>query len=358
MSLIKMQNRKSPSFVRPGNSKGRVNRSGTAISLGNQTAEDMAVVENWRTSHAYLLNTFQATLRNKAKGKPIIVAQRLKRRPTILGKLQRYPQMKLARMHDIAGCRVIFDSVAALEDYRAKMHKARFKHIRKAEEQDRWNYLRSPKPSGYRGVHDVYEYRAKVGGGEPWNGLLLEIQYRTQVQHAWATAVEVAGLVTHNNPKFDQGSSEVLEFFKLSSEILARAYENSTSCYPGLTNSEVITRLDEANRKTHMLRLFKQIRIVQGQKEVQRKNTIMVLKPAISNGIEEIQLDIYTFNNIFSATEEYHKLEQDLGEKADVVLVKSDSMDSIQAAYQNYFGDTSEFTSLLADGQKTLKRSL
>lgn len=340
------------SFVEPLFSKSRINRAGRSIASGTADITDYAVIENWRTSHAYLLNTFQATLRNKARGREIIVAQRLKRRPTIVGKLRRFPEMQLSRMHDVAGCRVIFRTIDELNLYREQMHKARFSHIRKAAAEDRWNYILNPKSSGYRGIHDVYEYKAKVLGGAPWNGLSLEIQYRTLVQHAWATAVEVASLVTHNNPKFDQGSEEVIEFFKLSSEIFARAYENSNSCYPNLSNADLIYRLKFMDNATHMLRLFEQIRIVQQNTDVQRKNTILVLTPDADDG--RIELKIFTFDNIFDATDHYQKLESEAKESEDIVLVKADSMDSIQVAYRNYFGDTSEFTSLLRGGASIL----
>ena len=91
-----------PSYVSPCYSKSRVNRAGDAFARHNPALEDHLVLENWRTSHAYLLNTFQAALRGKARDKDIFVAQRLKRQPTIVGKLRRYPKMQLARMHDIA----------------------------------------------------------------------------------------------------------------------------------------------------------------------------------------------------------------------------------------------------------------
>lgn len=256
-------------------------------------------------------------------------------------------------MHDIAGCRVIFESIPDLLDYRNRIHSARFKHERKAAQEDRWNYIARPKDSGYRGIHDVYEYKAKVVGGAPWNGLQLEIQYRTKVQHAWATAVEVASLVTHNNPKFDEGSDEVLDFFKLSSEVLARAFEDSTGPFPDLSDQEILTRLRKADADTHMLRLFDQIRVVHRQPEVQRKNTILVLSPHPEQS-GQIVLNIYTFDRIFDATEKYHELKSASTGFEDIVLVKSDSMESIQYAYRNYFGDTAEFTDLLREGRRRL----
>ena len=45
---------------------------------------------------------------------------------------------------------------------------------------------------GYRGIHDVYEFLVRSTRRREFsNGLQIEIQYRTHVQHAWATAVEV-----------------------------------------------------------------------------------------------------------------------------------------------------------------------
>ena len=186
-----------------------------------------------------------------------------------------------------------------------------------------------------------------------WNGLSVEIQYRTQVQHAWATAVEVASLVTHNNPKFDQGSPEVLEFFKLSSEVLARAFENLSGPYPDVSNAVLLDKLSKADADTHMLRLFDQIRVVHNQPEVQRKNTILILN--VDNEDQgKITLRIITFDNIFDATAAYEEMENQATDDQDIVLVKSDSMESIQVAYKNYFGDTAEFTDLLREGRRRL----
>lgn len=174
------------------------------------------------------------------------------------------------------------------------------------------------------------------------------------MQHAWSTAVEVASLVTHNNPKFDQGSPDVLEFFRVSSEILARVYEGCTSCYPSMSNKELSVRLDKADNTTHILRLFNQLKIVQAQPELHKKNTILVLRTGKKSLSDEIGLEIYAHNNIFQAADHYAQLELELEGIADVVLVKADSMDGIKTAYQNYFGDTSEFNNLLTEAIEKL----
>lgn len=79
------------SWVAPKFSKNRVNKAGRAVGLGAATPDDIEVLENWRASHAYILNTFQATLRNRTRETTAVVGTRLKRRPTIENKVRRYP---------------------------------------------------------------------------------------------------------------------------------------------------------------------------------------------------------------------------------------------------------------------------
>jgi ppGpp synthetase/RelA/SpoT-type nucleotidyltranferase len=168
----------------PERSRKQVTKAGLRIGKGEETYEDIVTLEKWRASHAYVINTFQANLRGRSRGSDIVVGTRLKRRATILNKLKRFPEMQLGRMHDIAGCRVIFPTLDKLIKFREDFHSARFSHNRGHPDDDRWNYLNHPKDDGYRGVHDVYEYNVKSETGIAFNGLLIEIQYRTLMQHS------------------------------------------------------------------------------------------------------------------------------------------------------------------------------
>jgi hypothetical protein len=76
-------------------SKGAINRAGEALrnkALGQAQAE---VLESWRMAHRDVINTFQAILRTRARNLDIQVAQRLKRRSTIIDKLSRHAGMQL-----------------------------------------------------------------------------------------------------------------------------------------------------------------------------------------------------------------------------------------------------------------------
>ncbi len=157
----------------PGGSKSRVNRAGNAVRDGSATHDDYLVIEEWRAAHRAVLNTFQAILRNRTIGSNTTVAQRHKRRTTIFDKLLRLPEMQLARMDDVAGCRLIFDDVDGLERFKLTFHKARFHHQRK-NEPDKYNYIANPKSTGYRGIHDIYAYDVNSDTGKHLKGLMVE----------------------------------------------------------------------------------------------------------------------------------------------------------------------------------------
>ena len=225
-------------FAAPAYPRGRVDAAGQSFRGGQQTDLDLAILENWRAAHLYVINTFQSALRNRKKRQnfSVSIAQRLKRRPTIVDKLQREPGMELSRMHDIAGCRLIFNNVDELRSFRDGVHSARVKHEVIGGD-DRYDYIVRPKVSGYRGVHDVFKYKSQIGS-TPWDKLRIEIQYRTLVRHAWATAVEISDLANSTRLKFGQAAKEMEELFCLCSEMFARAHENALGCYPDLSTSE------------------------------------------------------------------------------------------------------------------------
>jgi putative GTP pyrophosphokinase len=107
------------SFPVPEYSRKQVQRAGDTLVAFENADEDspeiqdwyaaFLVLTNWRACHGYPINTFQATLRNKLKkiDRDALVAQRLKRTPSILNKLSRIKGMNLARMQDIGGLRAV-----------------------------------------------------------------------------------------------------------------------------------------------------------------------------------------------------------------------------------------------------------
>ena len=339
------------SFVRPRYTVSRIRSAGKRIVKGRATDEDNLVLENFRGSHAYVLNTFQANIRNHSKGLARTVGQRLKRRNTIVDKLIREPNMPLSAMHDVAGCRMIFPSLADLRTARDSMHNARWRHSL-THEVDKYDYIEKPKNTGYRGIHDVYQYEVNSLQGVHWNGLKVEIQYRTLPQHAWATAVEVADLITSNRIKFADAQSHYLRYFQLASEIISRTAENKNSCCSELSDRELKSEYLAADRRLGLLQTFDNLRGTSDRGLKFRRNTILIFRFDVSD--EEDSLLIRTYENVNRAIEAYDDLEKEFGETADIVLVRGESEENIRDAFRNYFSDARAFVDLIRAGLSQL----
>ncbi|WP_235532845.1 RelA/SpoT domain-containing protein [Sphingomonas sp. Leaf412] len=307
----------------------------------------MQVIENWRASHAHVINTFQMTLRNRAKDKAK-VGQRLKRRVTILDKVVREPNMALAAMNDVAGCRLIFETVDELYSFRDSLRLARMNSRRSVEKSK--DYILHPKISGYRGVHEIYEYMGKPGFSTAYNGLHVEIQYRTSAQHAWATAVETAGMTSLNQPKFGRGDQDYLEFFRIASEIIARTTEHRTSCLPETSDSDLKNLLYKYEERTHLLSSLERLQTAAPVLDF-KQNTILMfsLEPETLG-----QLQTRSYESLTSAMRELSELETKFEGKSDIVLVKSVDIPSLTYVYQNYFSNTSGFVDMVRDGVDSL----
>ncbi len=248
-------------------------------------------------------------------------------------------------MDDVAGCRLIFKNIRDMTEFRDAVHKARFDH-KLRNEIKKYDYIVSPKADGYRGIHDIYEYNVKSHTGKAYNGLLLELQYRTIYQHAWATTVEIVGMITENQPKFHVGDERHIEFFRLASEIISRTYERKTSCYPDMDSRELVRRFRSLNRDIHILQLLRGLNISTEQMGG-KKNVIL----SMSAG----QLSLFTYAKGTDALRKYFELEK-LHGGADVVLVKADTGADIRLSYKNYFSDPGDFLTYVNHGCERLSR--
>lgn len=301
----------------------------------------LGVINNWRASHAYPLNTFQITLRRKAKKleREIIVAQRIKRLESIHKKLTSKGSMRMTQMQDIAGCRVVFkkmDSISKL----VKLYKtSRFDHNFRGEK----DYILRPKPDGYRCHHLVYQYRG-TQNTQQYNGLRVEIQIRTQLQHAWATAVEAVGVFTKQALKSSQGDQDWLRFFALMGSAIA-AIEKCNPV-PGTPTDKavLIAEIDELATK---LRVQQMLQVYNATIEnlgsaKDAKYFLVELNP------EQSRITIRRYKALESerANLDYTKLESEQAEDSPVqiVLVSVENVNALRRAYPNYFLDTASFS--------------
>lgn len=248
--------------------------------------------------------------------------------------------MQLGRMDDVAGCRLIFDDVQKLQDFRDRFLTARFDH-RLRNDKDKYDYIRVPKETGYRGIHDVYEYNVRSERGRSLAGLYVEIQYRTLVQHAWATAVEVVGLITGSQPKFQRGDRSVELELAYASEILARAHENLRGPCPDVPDSLLVQTFRRLDAGIGLMRKLRGLSAAH-QEISARKNTILMFDEAGA-------LDVSTFRNSSDALRALFDLEKRAPDR-DIVLVRADRSEDVRLAFRNYFSDARDFIDLLDRG--------
>ncbi|MEN5175006.1 RelA/SpoT domain-containing protein [Brevundimonas diminuta] len=332
-------------YVSPGNyTKGALDRAGVAFRDGRAGLAELHMLENWRASHLYVINTFQSTLRSRrrrvAYGSSVIIAQRLKRRPTIIDKLSREPGMSLSRMHDIAGCRLIFAQADHLAAFRSGVLSSRAAH-EIIGEQNRYDYIANPKDSGYRGIHDVYKYNVSSQSGAPWNGLRIELQYRTVIQHSWATAVEISDIVNSTRLKFSDANRDISRLFLLSSEILSRALEGVPGYCAALSVRELVEEFHHLENSVHAIARLRNLTSSQFR-TFARSARLFILINYIG-GPKSGQFEAERFFDNRTAANRYSELEAELQEQADVVLVGASEQDAVKLAYTNYFGDASLF---------------
>lgn len=322
----------------------RIAKAGRAVRDNSETEDDVEVIDTWRSAHGAVLNTFQSLLRARARGKGVIVAQRHKRKNTIFDKLKRYPDMNLARMDDIAGCRLIFKDIQSLHRFRDEMHKGGFRH-KLVNDPNKYDYISCPKSTGYRGIHDIYSYDVNSPYGEHLKGLKIEIQYRTEAQHAWATANEVIGNITTSQPKFQKGDRRYEYFMALASEMIARSKEKSRSCFPDWDNGKLVQTFVELDAELQLRGKLKNANSDEA-KTKNYENYILVF---------DKELKIYPHRYESTALLELFNLEREFP-NIDIVLVRAKGEKELKFAFKNYFTDAQEFVNLIDKGIESLSK--
>ncbi len=100
-----------------------------ATSSQEDRTEALKIIDNWRASHAYPLHVFYMNLRRKIGSRnDILVAERLKRLESIVGKLQREDGMQLYRMQDLGGCRMVLPTLNEVYKFSEKFETSRIRH--------------------------------------------------------------------------------------------------------------------------------------------------------------------------------------------------------------------------------------
>lgn len=344
-------------WVKPEYGKGEIDRVGKLLVpwWKNENAPNppnlghaYQVIQNWRTSHAMPLLTFRMGLTkraNRVEPNPII-AQRLKRFASVMNKLAREPHMKLSQMQDLGGCRAIMSSSKAVErlyqEYREDMGDL----FESEGGMKCYDYIRNPKADGYRGIHVVGRYKARALNNEPWNGQRIEIQLRSQLQHAFATAVETVTTFTRYPLKFGAGPQEWRRFFSLMGSVLA--IREGTPIV-GNTPSNQDDLLKELRKHTKALKVRARLRAwTSALKQFPKHGTMDAQWLLLILDVSGNTIKVIGYTNRQKAAEAVAEIEKSQPEtQLDAVLVWVNSVKKLRKAYPNYYADTTAFLEAL-----------
>lgn len=321
----------------------QIKKAGKAYVSKNATNEEkdnaLVLINNWRAAHSFPLQIIYMHVK-KTAGNQAIVAQRLKRLYSITQKLHRFPNMSLTSMQDIGGCRVIVDSIDDVYSMVESLKKSRMRHKIKEE----YDYINYPKSDGYRSYHIVYSYFSERN--PKYNGLFIEIQIRTHIQHLWATAVETMDTFTGDPLKIGRGDLENRQFFILASQLL-EAYEANNQDVDAVKSTETLQEFVKYEREHKVLRKLKSIKtaVRYVQKADSRNQGYYVLR--LDRERNQLVISIYEKNALEQATIAYDLAEKNRALDEDIVLVSTASFNMLKKAYPNYFSDINEFIALI-----------
>ncbi|MFT3880176.1 MAG: RelA/SpoT domain-containing protein [Gemmatales bacterium] len=293
-----------------------------------------------------------ASSRARRSAKSPIVAQRLKRFPSIISKLERFRTMTLTQMQDIGGLRAVIDSMTGLRKIH-ELYKGQDSPHKLFKTND---YIATPKPmNGYRSLHLIYRY---INEDDPrYNDMHLEIQLRTVLQHAWGTAVETIDTLFGQKLKASLGDKSWTDFFRAASAAFSHLEEEAVvQEYSGLTRKQLFKLVAEMEAELQVLhKLGTLSNAIESITYVGSKAKYYLL--ILDAKFRSVTIQSFAERNYMQALSQYVQAESRArkGDQIEAVLVTGPAIANLKKAYPNYYLDTTKFSSTI---QKIIKESV
>jgi hypothetical protein len=180
-----------------------------------------------------------------------------------------------------------------------------------------------------------------------WNGHIIEIQLRTQLQHSFATAVETVTTFTKQALKFGGGQQLWRRFFSVVSAAFAMR-EGSTPVSA--------TPRNEQDLKSELKDLCNQLKVEDKLRAWAKAMNIVITKGKefeeakwllLRLDLSANQISVTPFINRAAASLKMESIESERAPGIDAVLVWVNHCKSLHKAYPNYFADTAAFLTAL-----------
>lgn len=329
-------------------SSNKITKAGLTILSSTDKEEyskAVEVINDWRSLHLPVLDELKTAIITLLLRKNIriyLVSHRLKRFSSIQNKLDRNPQSKLGTLQDIGGLRIVVPTMSVLNKALSVITENVPEHFEFTKEPV--SYIETPKKtSGYRSVHFVYKYHSN---NRNLDGLKIELQLRTKLQHSWAMAVETAELITNSALKASQGDKDWMDFFKIASSLFAIKEQSpilEEYQEKGYDKRVLMKELYRLNIEHKFNDKLKAISFSTNfAKRDKYKDGYYILN--INFELKTVRVKAFPKDNEREASEFYSRIEKGLDERKNaVVLVSVPKIQELQKAYPSYFLDTTYF---------------
>ncbi|WP_267523603.1 RelA/SpoT domain-containing protein [Campylobacter sp. MG1] len=326
--------------------KKQVRKAGENIRNDTASEKDYEIISIWRSLHAQIMSSFATSINRKLKSKKIpakVMARRLKRLSSIEFKLKRFSNMQLDRMQDIAGLRVVFENIKQVRLFQQIMEQTYLNDSRKFKLIKTNDYINTPKSDGYRSIHQIYEYKDKTKRG-------LELQIRTQMQHLWATAVEVLGIKSKSKIKQGYGEEYYKEFFRLSSALFS-IIENTeiNNDYKSFSKKQICNEISKLDKEYNILKMLSSLLVSSKNIEELKQKDHYYFVIELNTDAKKLRITGYKKSDFNKAKEYYDFLEKTAikTNESDIVLISLDKIKTLRSAYPNYYLDSREFVKVI-----------
>ena len=309
---------------------------------GKLNKKEQSDLLEWRNSFSSTLDYYHLKLKTLAKKEQmLILARRLKRIESIQIKLKRFKTMRLSTLQDIAGVRLVVKDEKSLIETFTQLRGLSTRHKLKRLD----DYHNNPKKDGYRGIHLIYQ-KEDLG--------MVEIQLRTELEHIWATAVEIYGELQNTSFKTGDGEHEWKEFFTL----LSAYFSIRENCLPSdayirLSKNKISSKLKKSIKKLNVIERLNastnSLEVITNKfNNTGRKGKYAILELDLKNRITKV--DLFNKKDESKAIKIYTERELDIKDRTlrNIVFVNVENIDKLDKSYPNYFLNTKRLLEILS----------
>lgn len=184
--------------------------------------------------------------------------------------------------------------------------------------------------------------------------MCVELQIKTQLQHAWATAVETVGTFLDQALKSSEGSQEWLDYFKLVGAAFSLLEKSPVAeAFSNLPEDGIYKTVKERTEQLEVKRKLSAFAIAANAIETRQSqgNYHLVILNALN---KTVQIRSFGQKRLEEANAAYSMAEQQSESDSNIqaVLVATNSIDALKRAYPNYFLDTRQFSNALTKIEK------